>query len=244
LEQLNDYKNTIESTSRDLQDHLEDIKRKLDTLLQRDKTNTTDRVSDFQQMNDEIDSAQKCLEICENISSYINGIRFHPTRGGGSSATSGRDDGVSSDDLTKAELITLSAFKDCSLILAEAMSEMRKKSQETDETTNAAKAEAEDPESPLADPDEEEENLQSELASVQQGLSILNAASTRALRVHRIQNVKTGDYGKQLFVSEDKNHLFNVKGASVGDMSLQIIGTLSPTSIQEIFRTQLRNSSK
>jgi len=46
-----------------------------------------------------------------------------------------------------------------------------------------------------------------------------------------LEDINVADYGKQIFVST-LGDLFNVKGASAGNRSVQLIGTASEASLQ------------
>jgi hypothetical protein len=140
-------------------------------------------------------------------------------------------------ELKRAHIITLSALTDCSDKLEMTVSHLK---------AHIIEAERIDDERPAPGPDqnieEEAARLVSEQRSVEQCLAICTEASDKATsdRVHHLEDVNVGENGQQVFVST-LGDLFNLKGVYAGDRSIQFVGSVSDTTLQKYFQYQSNN---
>ncbi|KAJ5757723.1 uncharacterized protein N7511_006417 [Penicillium nucicola] len=88
---LENYKEMIETTTDDLETHLESIDEKLENIIAKNTRDSNTDAGEIQLMEEERLSTQKCLEICAQLSSHIDQIqqlrkaRDHSTDSVGSS---------------------------------------------------------------------------------------------------------------------------------------------------------------
>lgn len=216
----------INNTTTDLEDHLMVIEQKLEALSKKGVDDSTEDVmADLQRIQAEKDSTEQCIQIVTSISTHINRIRFQPILEASSATVSQAGVGLALRDLTWARVITSSALKECSDKLVDTAARLQNHSAETSERL-------EDPE---ANPEVEANRLQAERDSARQRLVFCNEASDRAAsdRVHIVEDITTGDDGRQLLVST-VGDLFKVKGMSAGSRSFQFIGSTSDATLQKI----------
>jgi hypothetical protein len=231
----------IQSTTHDLEDHLNDIKKKLQTLTVQAPTDTTNVLIDLRRIQEEKDSTEQCLEICANVSAHIDQIRFRPIWDESSSSTSQVRTSLLSRDLTSAQVMTLSTLKECSEKIADTVTRLRghigdANDRLQDHTSHSQQGLG-------ADPEIDARRLQGERDSVEQCLVICTQASKRASdeRVHVLEDITMAEDGQQVFVST-KGDLFNVKNASAGSRSIQFIGSTSDASLQHCFQILQRHA--
>ncbi|KXG51328.1 uncharacterized protein PGRI_093400 [Penicillium griseofulvum] len=72
---LESYKEMIETTTNDLETHLESIDEKLENIIAKNTRSTNTDAGEIQLMEEERLSTQKCLEICAQLSSHIDQIQ-------------------------------------------------------------------------------------------------------------------------------------------------------------------------
>lgn len=233
---LNEYKDMIKSTTQDLEDHLDDINAKLQSLAS-SSTPRSGTATDERRFQDERDSTEQCLEICAQVLAHIDAMRLQPLSK--EASPRGTSPGFASRDLTRAHIMTLSTLKECSDKLSDTLSLLYIHREDTVDRLQTK-------ETPLPrgiEPDLELEaqRLAGELNSTKQCLAICTDASQLASsdRVHVLEDINVSDDGQQLFVSTLRD-LFRVKGASAGDRAIQFVGTVSDSSLQEFFRMQNR----
>ncbi|CAM1504929.1 Fc.00g025200.m01.CDS01 [Cosmosporella sp. VM-42] len=236
LNVLNEYKDMINSTTQDLEDHLDDINAKLQSLAA-PSTSRSGTSTDERRFQDERDSTEQCLEICAQVLAHIDEMRLQPLSK--EASPRGTSPGFASRDLTRAHIMTLSTLKECSDKLSDTLSLLHIHREDTVDRLQTK-------ETPLPrglepDPELEARRLATELNSTKQCLAICTDASQLASsdRVHVLEDINVSHDGQQLFVSTLRD-LFRVKGASAGDRAIQFVGTVSESSLQEFFRMQNR----
>ncbi|KAF7534094.1 hypothetical protein G7054_g6513 [Neopestalotiopsis clavispora] len=236
LQVLNEYKDMIQSTSQDLEDHLREINDKLEALATRSISRGTPTLEQ-QRMRDERDSTEQCLGICEEVLSHINSMRLLPLS----------DDpkelsvravlkGRSLQELDRSHLITLSALAECSDKLVDTVIQLKVRNRDARQKLQ------DDCSQTLAtanDTAEAARKLEEERLSAEQCLAICAQASgnVSSNRIHTLEDVTMGDDGQQIFVST-LGDLFNLKGVSAGDGAIQFIGSVSDTTLQHYFLYQ------
>ncbi|KAJ6159385.1 hypothetical protein N7497_003922 [Penicillium chrysogenum] len=72
---LESYKEMIETTTNNLESHLESIDEKLENIIAKNTRGTNTDAREIQLIEEERLSTQKCLEICAQLSSHIDQIQ-------------------------------------------------------------------------------------------------------------------------------------------------------------------------
>ncbi|KAK1574575.1 uncharacterized protein LY79DRAFT_614449 [Colletotrichum navitas] len=229
LQTLNEYKDMIQKTAGELEDHLEDINAKLEHLILHQQESFQALSSNIDRIQNEKDSTEICLEICAQVQARIDEMQFRPI------SPSSSSNEISCRNLTRAMVMTMSTLSQCRDIITDNVSQLRRQKEEvsrqqlgSDVTSSSGQLEAGN------------RRLQEEANSTKTCLTICNDASEHAMkRVHVLEDMTTGHDGQQLFVST-LGDLFNVKGATTGDRGIQFVGSVGEESLQEFFRSQMK----
>lgn len=72
---LKEYKQLISNTTSDLEDHLEKINDKLETISSQGVGISNEDAAERQQLQEERDSTQKCLDICAHVLTQIDQVQ-------------------------------------------------------------------------------------------------------------------------------------------------------------------------
>lgn len=221
LHVLSEYKDMIQSTTLDLQDHLEDINKKLQTLTVLNKSSATQ--TSLHQIWNEKDSTERCLEICAGVLAHVNSLRLHTTY----DIPSVQDPPQTE---TEASALTSTALGECNNQLTNTISELEK-------IRDLAEDSLCTPSSIDGDTGAEIRRLQRELDSTKQRLMVCEGASDRARveRVHSVEDIQMGDDGRQLFVSS-LGDLFNIKNAYAGNRALQFVGSIPDDTLRDLLK--------
>lgn len=124
LQVLNEYKDMIRDTKQDLENHLEEITSKLQSLTRHGDIPSRAEPADIERFRNERETTEQCLEICSQVLSHINGLRLLPVAKG-EAPCGATPVGLSTQDLTRAHIMTLSALKDCCDKLNDTSSRLR-----------------------------------------------------------------------------------------------------------------------
>ncbi|KAH8892569.1 hypothetical protein GQ53DRAFT_822772 [Thozetella sp. PMI_491] len=236
MKMLRDHHDLIESTTSDLTHHLEDINQRLVTLTTQPRADTVDIPVEIRRMTEERDSAQICLEICTKVSTYIQDIRFRPIRSETPPIVSPTLTGLSSQDLTTPEVITLSALKGCTDTVAAAASDIKKYAKDTVGRLQEEAVEGHE-QVTASDHQAEVERLEGERESLEQRLAFCTDAS---IREHVVEDLSIGDEGQQMVISTKDFHVLRLKNLSAGKKAVQLIAVTSDESFRHLIQHQLR----
>lgn len=224
----------IQSTTQDLEDHLQEVSTKLEALSTR-ATSSTNIASGLerQRIQDEKNSTEQCLMICGDVLSHINKMRLLPLPEGSSAITDITT--LSLQDLNHSHIITISTLLECSDKLEATVSQLK-----AHEMQNRLQQSRPAELNPVYIA-KEAQKLQDERLSVQQCLAICTEASGNANsdRIHTLEDVTMGHNGQQIFVST-LGDLFRLKGVSAGDDAIQFVGSVSDETLQYYFQHQQR----
>ncbi|KAL0930155.1 uncharacterized protein CTRU02_214975 [Colletotrichum truncatum] len=227
LKILNEYKDTISSTTQELEDHLEDINSKLEHLIVHQKESSQSISNTIERIQEEKDSTEACLQICAQVQARIDEMHFRPASG-----TLALNE-TSCQSLTRPMVMTMSTLSQCKSLITDNITQLRKHQEEADKERLRAGA--------IGTPESLEieiERLQGGLESTKKRLTICSQASENATKgVHVLEDMVTGHDGQQVFVST-LGDLFDVKGASTGDRGIQFVGSVSEPVLYEFFRSQ------
>ncbi|KAI9167805.1 hypothetical protein HJFPF1_03942 [Paramyrothecium foliicola] len=229
LEVLNEYKDLIHDTKDDLERHLVHINSKLESLTSQQRRPSASTQRDVQRAQGDKSSTKECIEYCKHLLEQLNTLQFRVV-GVEPTPEQGPQTGlISPTSVTYADALTLSTFKDCSNKITKTLNDLEAYMlQEAREQTSSIQL----------DPSSDRERLLGEANSLQQRLEFCDGASNRAseARVHVLEDIRVGAYSRQMCVST-LGDLFNVKGATAGDGSVQIFGSTTESGLSELLKS-------
>ncbi|KAH7025125.1 uncharacterized protein B0I36DRAFT_250387 [Microdochium trichocladiopsis] len=242
LQVLNDYKTMIHDTTRDLEDRLEQINARLQSLAPVKAQRIAVDDSMVQSLQREQESTAKCLEICTDVLKNITGMRFQPISSEALSTTTTA--WLSPEALTRADTITLSTLKECSEKLKDTIRTLQVHGDEAQTRLRGTFSSSSTAAVVETDFVPESDGLGSELESTKQCLAICNVAShtVSSGAVHVLEDVDIGVDGQQMLIAS-LGELFNVKRVTIGERGTQIVGTFTPNALEDLVKNQRRNQS-
>lgn len=235
LQVLNEYKDMIRNTKRDLEDHLEEVNARLQSLATPSNAHLVLEQSDVERFKNERDSTEQCLDICAGVLAHINELRLQPITA--RESESGIPPGLSPGDLTHAHVMTLLTLKECTDRLSDTLARLRAHEGQTESRLSAG-AFIEEPRRMQGN---EAQRLAKEHDTVRQCLTVCAEADERASsgKVHVLDDITIGENGEQMLIST-LGDLYNAKRVRLGDGAVQIVATTSDTAIQELFKSRRR----
>jgi len=237
---LKEYKDMITNTTADLEEHLREIDHKLQTLSSQGASISTEYTHERQQIQEERDSTQQCLEICAQVFTHIE--QLQPTASENMSIASDTFQGPDTmpGGIHSARIVTTDAFKACKEKLANTTAQLEDHLRDIDNRLRHFN-------SPLSKKSNEqvnkklaEQDIKEELESIQQCLAICAQASAKAnqVRINEFEDVSTTDDGHQVIVSTIGD-LVSARRITAGARSLQCLGQMSDDSLQLLSRHRI-----
>ncbi|OKP13318.1 hypothetical protein PENSUB_993 [Penicillium subrubescens] len=232
---LEEYKNLIENTRCDLENHLQDIQEKLQIACAQGPVIAGLDTVELQLMEDEKSSTQKSLEICEQFLSLVDQSR--PTLVGEVANSSGLFDKASSyrkhhySWLINAEGLnsTSKEITSWKLRLLQHLYGVDRIVQGQQRYLPYLNNERE----------YEEQSFREELSGTERLLNLckrIEEEEANRLRTHYFEDVTTGDNSRQAIVTT-LDDLISAKRIKSGDNSLQALGNMADASIQSLFNS-------
>jgi len=222
-ENLETYRDLIKTATDDLESHLQSIDEKLETIFARTATGSASDATELRLIKEERISAEKCLQICAQLSDHINQIEV-------TSKHTGSSPGPMDPD-TLPERLTTDGLQECknSLTLTAAKLETYVKDR-IDRLVTKSKT-AMTSEEDLADLI----RLREEWETARQCVDICSKADIHLKEtVSTIENYAMGD-AMQFMVSTD-GKIIHGKNRGLGERSGQVGGHLSDASVQQLSR--------
>jgi hypothetical protein len=222
-ESLEVYKDLIKDATDDLEDHLQRIDEKLETILGRTVTGTSSDTTELRLIKEERKSTQKCLQICAQLSNHINQIQFAPKR---SDSSPGHMD----PDAVPQKL-TFEGLQECKNNLTLTTAKLEKHMNDRIDqfvtklktTTNSAEDIA------------EVARLREEWVTARQCIDICSKANIHLTEnITTVDNYATGD-AIQFIVSTDGN-IVHGKNRGLGWRTRQAGGHMNDVSLQQLSR--------
>jgi ElaB/YqjD/DUF883 family membrane-anchored ribosome-binding protein len=208
------YKDQLKTATDDLEAHLQSIDDKLESIFARTATESASDAAELKLIKEERASAQKCLQICAQLSDHINQIQFTPELPDSEPervATEGLQECKNSLNLTMAKLESYMKDRMDRLVA-------RSKRMITSEEDFA-----------------DLEKLQEEWETTRKSREICAKAEVHLQEnISIIDNYATGD-AIQFMVSTDGN-IIHGKNRGVGWRTRQVGGHLSDLSVQQLSR--------
>lgn len=221
-ESLDIYKDLVKTAEAGLEDRLESINEKLESLLEQNVKESDLGASEIQSIREERLSTEKCLQICARLSEHISQIQLRPKHKAGSDLSIDLD----------AETLTYEGLRECKESLARTAEKLHGYEKDIfnrliDKSKSAITSEEE-----LADL----ARLRDEREATYQGMDIcFKAMNNLKENVSTIDNYATGD-AIQFMVSTSGKTIHG-KNRGLGWRTRQVGGHLSDESLQEITRT-------
>lgn len=217
----------IESTTDDLEAYLESIKENLEKIVGKNTSGPSTEAADLQLMEEERLSAQKCWEICQQLSNHIDQLQRSPK--------TGKDSAESDETCSVPERVTNEGLQDCKESLFNTaeklenhlkilMERIRTKSK----TVTASEEDIEDM-----------RRLQEEWEATRQCMHICSTAGTRLdENSSTIENYATGDASQ--FMVSTNGTVTHGKNRGLGWRTRQVGGQLSDASLQQLSKDMTR----
>lgn len=211
-------------------------------------------VQEISRFERELASAEACLEICGRFRAHINEMRFQPSTGtpssssgsssgsipfsdlthcesdSGSTATSS----VAVGDVTKAQVMMISALKQTTDLIAEV--EMQLQTHRQDSRTGLETARSQTLRHCSVNDSDNNDSLQMQ---ERQLVAELGAAKQCKALTNRIRNMSAGKGAKQLLVSQF-DQLWDVENVTAGENSLQAVGSMPDAAIVALAESRTR----
>jgi hypothetical protein len=229
----------IANTTSDLQEHLQEVDNKLQSLsLQSAKTSGGDE-AERQRIQEERESTQQCLSICAQVSTHID--RVQPNASGNISITSGADK-VSTTTLgnfVPARLLTGKTLEECKKELTNTTSQLERQLQDINNRLQNLSQRDGSSNEQRAD----QERIKEEMDSIKQCLNICSQAAEQAVqgRINVFEYVELADDGHQIIVAT-LGDLISAKHVKAGARSAQWLGQMSDTSLQKLSQDHSRRT--
>jgi hypothetical protein len=228
---LKEYKQLITNTAADLEEHLENINDKLRNISLRGAGISDTDAAERQQLQEERDSTQKCLEICAHVLTQIDEV--HPNASINISATY-QAPITTLSSLTSAQLVTSSTMNACRENLTNTITQLRRRLQDIN---NRLQPFSLQPLNISIEQAAEQEKLKEEREYVKQSLDMCTEASKQANqeRTNVFEDISMADNGYQFIVST-VGELISARRITIGSGSLQLMGQISDDSLQQVSR--------
>ncbi|KAJ5769000.1 hypothetical protein N7520_003559 [Penicillium odoratum] len=235
---LEEYKELIENTKCDLENHLYDIRERLQTASSQGPVVSGIDTVELQLMEEEKDSTQKSLEICEQFFSLINQSR--PSLLGEVAHSLSPFDHMSGffnpnvSSLINAEGLN-STYK-------EITSWKLRLLQHLHGVDRIVQGQQRNMPRLNTEPEPEEQNFREDLSGTESLLNFCKQVEEEAKhqRTHYFEDVSTGDNSRQAIVTTLED-LISAKRIKSGNNSYQALGRMADESIQSFFNSAMPN---
>jgi len=227
---LAEYKQLIENTKSDLEDHLQDIDAKLQTLSSQ-VIRLPELTAEQRRIQEERESVKQCLQICSDVSAYVDQMQLQAP----SNASTASEEVDPPTISISARDITTDALSGCKASITSARLQLQDHLNELE--IRLRKMELPRPD----DSPEGLEQIKEEIDSIKQCLTICTQASEQATQ-HRtifVEDVSSADDGHQVIVAT-LGDLISVKRVTAGARTAQWLGQMSDKSLQQLSRDRVR----
>ena len=235
---LKEYKEVITNTTADLEEHLQEIDKKLHSLSLHSGAISDEDAAERQQIQEERDSTQQCLGICAQVSTHIDQVHPNATNNTSIPLAGYQQPVVTFSGLLSARETTVDAFKACKERLSTTTTQLEKHLQDINNRLEKFSSQ------PLKQSNEqaaEQDTMKEELESIKQCLAICSQATIQANkeRINDFEDVSMTDDGQQVVVSTFGD-LVSAKRITAGARSFQWLGQMSDESLQQLSRDRGR----
>jgi hypothetical protein len=224
----------IINTTTDLEDHLQEIDNRLQTLLLQGTRMSDEDAAEREQILEERDSTKQCLAICAQVSEHLDQLR--PNAFEDVSAAQGNHQMMVAmlRDLTPAKQVTTHSFKECKEILTKTTSKLEEQLRKID---NRLQNHSLQGTRMLGEVAAERERVQEESESIKQCLSICAQASEEAnkVRTNVFEDISAAEESNQVVISTIGDLIF-ARRVSAAANAIQLVGQMSDASLQQFSR--------
>ena len=231
---LKEYKEVITNTTADLEDHLQDIDRKLRSLSLQGGIISDEDAAERQQMQEERESTQQCLGICAEVFTHIDQVHPNAIENTSTPLAGNQAPVVTPGELLFARKTTIDTFKVCKERLSTTSTLLEEHLQNINNRLARLSSEPPKQSDELA---AEQNRMKEELESIKQCLAICSQATMQAdkERINDFEDVYMTDDGQQVVVSTIGD-LISAKRITAGARSFQWLGQMSDESLQQLSR--------
>jgi predicted nucleic acid-binding Zn-ribbon protein len=228
---LKEYKQLISNTTSDLEEHLEDINHKLQTISLQGAEISNENATERQQLQEERDSTQNCLDICAHVLTQIDQVQPNAYI---NISIPHQAPVTTLSTLTSAQLVTSNTLNVCRVNLTNTTTQLERQLRDIN---NRLQKFSSQPLNISIEQAAEQERLKEERDCVKQSLDICTAASQQANqeRTNVFEDISTADDNYQWFVST-VGDLISARRITIGSRSLTVFGQMSDDSVQHISR--------
>ncbi|KAJ5884870.1 hypothetical protein N7495_009380 [Penicillium taxi] len=227
VDSIESYKEMIETTTDDLQAHLESIDEKLERVIARSTDASTPDADNIKLMEEERISTRKCLEICAQLSRHIEQIQEFQVSCDDPSAS------VSSNNLP--EKLMNDGLQECRESLFNAATKLEIHLKTLMDRIVAKSKSSITSQEDVADLI----RLQEEWETTRQSMHICSKAGTRlGANVSSVDNYATGDAVQFLVSTSEKT--IHGRNRGLGWRTRQVGGHLSDASVQQLSKDMVQ----
>ncbi|KAL2827135.1 hypothetical protein BDW59DRAFT_57913 [Aspergillus cavernicola] len=228
---LQDYKDMIQNTTSDLQERLNEIEENLNTSRSLVKLNTAINHEELQQIEEEKQSTKHCLQICKQVSGYIEQYQSECQNITGEASSSPYDNTIHTNSkfslsrqIAQGSLISsLQNMTAASARLQQHLNQLEANLQSSKDPTVSNQATY------------ELQKIKEEKETIAQCLNICADASSlsESARVNVFEDVTSLDDSQQVLVSTIGD-LLNARRITTGMRSFQVLGQISDDTLQHL----------
>jgi hypothetical protein len=229
---LKEYKEMISNTTSDLEDHLQEIERKLQALPLRGDAISDEDAAEREQIQKEKDSTRQCLAICAQVSKQVNQLRPNVFEDVSAAKGSYQLNISTLGGFVSAKRATASAFQELQEKLTKTTSELEEHLQNSDKRLRTLSSPG------VRDLGEiERKRVQEDVDSIKECLNICAEASKEAdqFRTNVFEDVAAAKAAHQLIVAT-LGDLISAKRVNAAPEARQWLGQMSDATVQQLSR--------
>jgi flagellar biosynthesis chaperone FliJ len=229
---VKEYQEMISATISDLQDRLETISDKLDSLPAQNTRSSNEYVNERKRIQEEIESTNQCLIICTEVSKHIGRIRPRNFKNISTASDANYESFITNIGPISANFTTDQTLESCDTTLHSHIQQLQN---HLTEMSNRLKKLHSDSDTTSVGQESERQRIQDEFDSTKQSLALCIGASERATknRLNVYEEVSIEEDGNQYIISTIGD-LISAKKISAGARSVQCMGQLSDESFQKM----------
>jgi hypothetical protein len=225
----------ITNTTTDLEDHLQEIDNRLQTL--QGARVSDEEAAEREQIVEERDSTKQCLAICAQVSKHLDQLRPNAFEDVSAVQDSHQKIVATLRGLTPAKRVTTNFFKECKEMLTHTISELEENLRKIDNKLQNHSLQGAGMSDEVA---AERERVQEESESIKQCLSICAQASEQAAeaRINIFEDVSSAQEANQVVVAT-LGDLISARRVNAGVRATQLLGQMSDASLQQLSRDRV-----
>lgn len=231
---LKEYKDMIDNATSDLEEHLREIDNKLHIISSQATRSFNEDVTERQQMQEERDSIQQCLDICAQVSAHIDQVQPNAFRNISTPSDLYQGPVVTHGSHVSARLVTANALKECKGSLTNTTTQLQAHFRDINHRLQNFSSQ---PHMTTNQQATEQETIREEMDSIKQCLAICAQASEQANqdRSNIFEDVSMAEDGHQVIVAT-LGDLISARRVTAGARSTQWLGQMSDASLQQLSR--------